>query len=442
MKALTTEKFIKKAKVIHGDKYDYSVDNYINNRTKMKIRCKVHGVFEQNPYNHLSGRGCPKCGIIRRCNKQKSNIDDFIKRATIIHSEKYDYSPTDYINALTKVEIRCKIHGIFEQTPNQHLRGNGCPKCAIISISDKLRSNKDDFIKKAKEIHSDKYDYSPTKYINALTKVEIRCKIHGIFEQTPNQHLRGNGCPKCAIITSSSKLKSNKEDFIEKAKIIHDDKYDYLLIDYINSKINIKIICKEHGVFEQTPGNHLSGNGCPKCANKIRNIDKLSNTKDFIKKSIFIHGDKYDYSPTKYINSLTKVDIICKEHGVFEQNLYNHLSGNGCPKCNSSKGEIKVAKYLSDNNINYIEQYKFNDCKNKKPLPFDFYLPNHNMCIEYDGRQHFIPIKRFGGDKALERTKKHDDIKSKYCTDNNIQLIRIHYEDYDNIGNILNNYIK
>jgi len=207
------------------------------------------------------------------------------------------------------------------------------------------------------------------------------------------------------------------EEFIQRAKLIHQNKYDYSLTNYINNKTKVKIICKEHGVFEQIANNHLNRNGCPICGGKEK-----SNTEEFIRKAKLVHRDKYDYNLVNYKNSKIKVKIICKEHSVFEQRPNDHLSSYGCPICSSSKGELQIDKYLVENNIKFEREKKF---KELGKFRFDFYIPRTNTVIEFDGIQHFKAIKVFGGEKELRRTIKSDRLKNQYCEDNNINLIRI-----------------
>ena len=216
--------------------------------------------------------------------------------------------------------------------------------------------------------------------------------------------------------------------FILKSKNIHGNKYDYSLVNYVNNKTKVKIICPIHGEFEQIPNGHLSGYGCSKCTNKFK-----LNTTIFIEKSKNIHGDKYDYSLVNYINQRIKIKIICPIHGEFEQQPNKHLKGCGCKKCSESKGERMIRQYLEDNNIEYLPQHKFNNCKYKNELPFDFYLPDYNICIEYNGAQHYKPVKYWGGIDTLNKIKIRDKIKKKYCLYNNIKLITIRYNE-----NILN----
>lgn len=307
-------------------------------------------------------------------------------------------------------------------------------------MSKKLTTS--EFIYKSKHIHLDnnipKYTYENTNYINSKTKVIIFCKIHGNFSQIAHDHLTGHGCPKC-----SGKTKVTTEEFIFRSKKIHIDrfgnaKYDYSKVTYINNKTKVKIICPIHGIFEQKAETHINQKiGCPKCS-KVR----IPTTEEFINKCKQIHTNeygksKYDYSKVIYINAFSKINIICPIHGTFLQVANYHLRGNGCPTCKESKGEKKLTRILISMNIVFEKWKRFKDCKNILPLPFDFYLPDYNICIEYDGELHYKQSGYRGNEKKLETTKMNDKIKDKYCYDNNINLIRIPYWDFDKIELIL-----
>lgn len=235
--------------------------------------------------------------------------------------------------------------------------------------------------------------------------------------------------------------KLTTERFIERSKLIHDGRYNYSKVEYINARTNVCIICPIHGEFWQKPTHHLySESDCPLCG-KINMSNKQRKTLDvFINSANLIHGNEYDYSNVIYINRHTEVYIICPIHGGFKQTPKYHLEGNGCPACRASKGEKMVKRWLMEHNINHVSEYKFDDCRNINPLPFDFYLPELNVCIEYDGIQHFESIEHFGGIAGLKSTQKHDNIKNKYCIHNNIQLIRIRYDE--SVNDKLMNIIK
>ena len=259
-KKKTKEEFIKDARKVHGDKYDYSKVEYDGAHKKVCIICPKHGEFEQTPHDHLARKGCPKCGIENRSENRTSTKEDFIKKACEKHKGKYDYSKVKYVNNRTKVCIICPEHGEFWQAPSSHLSDHGCPICG-----GSYTQTKKEFITKARKVHGDKYDYSKVDYVNSATKVCIICPEHGEFEQTPASHIYGQGCPKCGFEKIRESLSSSKEEFIKKANEIHGNKYDYSKVDYVNAHTKVCIICPKHGEFEQETNTHLKGSACPKC---------------------------------------------------------------------------------------------------------------------------------------------------------------------------------
>jgi hypothetical protein len=265
MKKKSQEEFIKEIMDIHSDKYDYSKVKYINNNTNVILICPEHGEFLKKPIHLINrGQGCPLCSRDEISSKQRMGLNNFITKAKEIHGDKYDYSLVNYKNNRTKVKIVCPEHGEFEQLPTNHLRGKGCKYCGGTSKMDtKL------FIIKAKEMHGDKYDYSLVNYKVSREPVTIICSEHGEFEQTPNNHLsKGQGCPKCLgkIIDT--------ETFINKAKVIHGDKYDYSKVEYSSQFEKVKIICPEHGEINVTPHYHINGFGCKSCSNSLSLLEK------------------------------------------------------------------------------------------------------------------------------------------------------------------------
>jgi hypothetical protein len=297
-----------------------------------------------------------------------------------------------------------------------------------------------DFIEKANIIHNNIYDYSLSKYITSKEIIIIICNKHGIFKQTADSHLRGHGCPKCSCEKNKQKLLKSFTNFVINANNVHNNKYNYIQSKYVGAKIKIDIICNKHGIFKQTPDSHLRGSGCPKCVN--RNC----NTIEYIEKANLVHNFKYDYKLVEYINPKTKIKIICKKHGIFEQTANSHLRGSGCPTCKSSKGELMILKYLNENNVKYIRQKRFQNCFNKYRLPFDFYLPDYNILIEFDGKQHEQPINFYGisnkiACESFNNTKTNDNIKNTFAQKNNIKLFRISYRE-KNIKNSLDEIIK
>ena len=288
----------------------------------------------------------------------------------------------------------------------------------------------DNFIEKSKNIHGNLFDYKNVEYINNKTNVELICKEHGTFFTRPDSHLsKKYGCPDCGV---KRRIENSKnKNWLQDCIVVHGDRYDYSNVFYINSKTKVEIICKEHGSFLMTPNAHIiQKQNCPKCY-------RVFNTDDFINKSTNVHNGLYDYSKSIYVDAREKVDVICKVHKEFKISPYCHLQGQGCNKCKLSKGENRIYNLLKGKGINYEVQYTFTDCMNIKKLPFDFYLPELNICIEYDGEQHFKPIDFFGGVETFEKLKINDNIKNTYCISNNIKLIRIPFYKYELIDYII-----
>lgn len=517
-----SEEFIKKARIIHNDDYLYDDSNYVNNSTPIKITCKKHGTFLQLPHNHLQGKGCPVCsqskleahvaklldenkmkytrqwhlpwnkrysldffiddcktgiecqGIqhfedehfkdvtleeiqkrdqykLKSCNENGirilyfssiehencitndneminkvydimlNNKEKFIEKSIKRHGEKYDYSKVEYTDSLTKVCIICPIHGEFWQTPQAHVRGNGCPKCANIKRGDTFRDTLEGFITKAKSIHKDKYDYSKVEYVNAMTKVCIICPTHGEFWMTPMAHLLGQGCPKC------SGRGLSREEVIERFKSVHMDKYDYSKFEFTKMHDKSCIICKEHGEFWQTPAKHLLGQGCPKCSVGKRSKERMMTTSEFIEKSNRVHHNLYNYDKTEYKGTYEPLTITCPIHGDFKQKANYHLNGHGCPICgnNMSLAENEISEYIIS--LGMASESKIRGIlSNNKEI--DIYIPQLNIGIEYDGlkwHSEEFKDKNYHLNKTLE------------CNDKGIRLVHIFEDEWENKKEII-----
>ena len=258
-KGLTTEEFVSRAREVHGDKYDYSKTRYKNFLTPVKMSCLQHGEFEQKPNNHLYGASCPKCARESVGVKLSLDTSEFINRAKKQFGNNYSYARSVYVGSRVPIIVTCDKHGDFRATPNAFLTGHsGCSSCS----GSKLTS--ESFTARAKITHGERYDYTNSKVAGYHGIVKIACQEHGEFEQTPNNHLQGKGCPKCI-----GKMVSDTESFVMAAREVHGDKYDYTEAEYVTAVRKVKIACHKHGIFEQTPANHNGGNGCPKCSTKI-----------------------------------------------------------------------------------------------------------------------------------------------------------------------------
>jgi hypothetical protein len=304
---------------------------------------------------------------------------------------------------------------------------------------------KEKFLQNAQTTHGDLYGYDLIDYKGALIKVEIVCSTHGSFWQLPSNHLR-YGCNKCGSEKTSNKNRKGTMSFIERAVFTHKDLYDYSKVVYVRSDHLVVIICKEHGEFLQTPITHIHGAGCPFCA-RITRADHLRLGKEeFTKRAQAVHNYKYDYTQTVYINNNTKVSILCNIHGLFEQVPSYHLLGGGCLLCKPiSRGEQCIDKLLKSNNISFRREYEFIECVNPltgRNLRYDFFLPTHQILIEFDGEHHFKPVtySHLTNEQAIGNLKvfeARDAIKTRFALENSLRLIRIHYKDFKSIEAIL-----
>lgn len=301
--------------------------------------------------------------------------DTFIARSREIHGDVYDYTSTEYNGSHRKLNITCRVHGVFRQRASDHTHNKaGCPKCAVTSNAERKKHDTTSFIARAQSVHGDKYDYSLVDYVSAHSKVRIICTEHGEFTQTPGSHLFGRGCAECKSLLLAKVNKYGIDDFVLKSRAHHGDKYDYSLVDYSKSSDKVKIICPNHGVFEQTAVSHMNGKGCMACyMNRVT-------TRVYVENAREVHGNKYDYSLVDYVCSKDKVKIICPNHGVFEQTAGEHVRGVGCAKCTSygfdSKAEAHLYFLTSDDGrsvkigiTNNLER-RINELRRATPFPF------------------------------------------------------------------------
>ena len=409
---LTTEQFIQRAIKAHGNKYNYDQVKYTNLKEKVhNIYCNnCNEYFSTYPYDHMVGRGnCKKCKT-----NVKLNTEKFIQRAIKIHGNKYGYDQVEYVSSGIKIKIYCNnCKEYFDQTPNKHLRKQGCPECG-----GSKRLTTEQFIQKAIKIHGDKYNYNQVEYIKSKKEVNIYCnKCKKYFKQIPNTHLIGEGCPECG---GSKRLTT--EEFIRKATEIHENKYNYDKVNYISSRIKIKIYCnncKEY--FRQTPGAHLIGHGCQIC-NKLK-------IEEFIKKATKIHGNKYNYNEVNYNTGNDKTRIYCnncKEY--FYQSPHKHLTGHGCPFC-IQKTQKEIYQYISS-----MVEPKYNDRKIIAPQELDIWIPSHNLAIEFNG-------------VYWHSEAKHNNIYYHYdkylkCQEKSITLIQIYSSEWHYKLEQIKSYIK
>lgn len=436
----TTKDFILDAIKVHGNKYIYDKTEYINKRTKVCITCPKHGDFWQNAQSHLNGCGC------KECMKEKFRLtyDDFIQRAKEIHGSKYDYSliTKDNFNGATSyVSIICPTHGIFKQKASNHLMGQGCAKCAHDLLHKTKSMPMDEFLTRVKHLYGDRFDMSKVVFENVSTPITVTCKKHGDFYVTPRYFLRGYGCPKCDGFG-----KYTTQHFVDLAKQVHGEHYDYTFSNYKQSREHIEIVCNKCGNhFFQSPNSHLNGKGCPYCAIQEQSLIKRHTTEQFIQKAQKVHGNRYSYEKTTYVKDNMPVTITCSKHGDFKQIANAHLRGCGCPHCNISRGEEKVMFCLDKMGMKYETQYKINNeflfCENKS-IYLDFFIPSMNVAIEYQGEQHYRPTGFIDNEERFTHQQERDNAVRYYCKEHKIKLIEIPYTKYNNIEDILISELK
>jgi hypothetical protein len=244
---LSSEELISKFKEIHGDRYDYSKVDHKGQHVKVEIICKTHGSFFQTPSNHKLGQNCPLCN-----KKRKKDLNYFLEKAKEKHGEKYDYSKIKiFKNVHDKYEIICPNHGVFKQKAFEHLK-YGCNECAKIQRPISKTFTTEKFIKNAKKIHGNRYDYSKVNYIKGNLKVEIICNKHGSFLQQPQNHVLGVGCSKCKM----SRGEFLMEEFLKENKINY--KYNFYNKECKNPKTNFGLyfdfIIPEYKTFIEVDG--------------------------------------------------------------------------------------------------------------------------------------------------------------------------------------------
>jgi len=390
----------------HGNRYDYSKYDFVNTNYKSIIICKDHGEFLQTPSKHFY-QGCKKCSA----SASKYTIDELKKSLKLIHGDKYQFEIDDnYLDTSSNIWIVCK-HRRHLIKAKAALRGQGCIYC-----TGKKWHNRD-LIERLSVIHNNRYTY-PDDYIDS-DYINVECKLHGIFEIKKNKHLLGYGCRKC-----SPRKKYDTQFFIE---VIKSKFSNYSFDKCIFSKFNDKVIitCNIHGDFEQYPQYLLDGHGCKKCSLKYT-------TEEFIEICRKKHPD-IDHSEVVYNGSQNKIKLRCEVHGYFYQSTSYYLNNSkGCPNCSETKGEKFIRIFLSENSENFIPQYKYDK------FYFDFYLPNRNLFIEFNGKQHYTPIEFFGGDTSYMKQKKRDIEKYLLFENNtNIKLLVIPYWNMNKISDII-----
>lgn len=364
----------------------------------------------------------------------KISTEEYIQRAKSVHGDKYNYELTEYVDVNTLITITCKKHGPIKVNPCTHIRcGSGCIECARDEKIRTAPTNTKSFIEKAQKIHGNKYDYSKVDYKGYKTPVEITCPIHGSFWMKPYIHLQPiyqQGCKKCAIEKRVKERTGNKEEFISKSNTFYNFKYNYDKVEYINRLTPVIITCPTHGDFLQKPNDHLNGHECAKCTHPHIN----GRTKKELLESFYsVHQGLYSYPDLpERCNEHKKIKIYCSKHGIFKQTVKYHLKGGGCPICCNSKHANDLAAKMNENNIIFEREKTFSWLRRRirGRMRLDFYLPDYNVGIEYQGAMHF------GIHKSNKYTMTKEDyedlfdrdrVKYNLCNEHGIRILYFCY---------------
>lgn len=388
-----------------------------------------HKCSKGHIYKQTPGNHIKGHGCPKCGGKQKKTTKDYIEECKV---KGYDLPVEEYINSITPIKHKCKRGHIYKQTPGNHInKGQKCPYCS----GSHKRTTKE-YIKECKECG---YDLPIESYINVDTKVKHKCNQCGyIYYQTPCAHLQGQGCPTCY----GNNRKTTKQ-YIDECKKLNID----LPIKgekYINNRTKIKHLCRQCGsIYEQAPKPHLKGQGCPTCGALKRAESRRKTTKHYIKECIHLG---LDLPIEDYVNAKTPIKHKCKNGHIYKQRPESKLSYSlGCPCCSQSHGEKYIQKYLDKHNIPYIAQKKFNGLKDKQPLSYDFYLPKQNVLIEYQGIQHFESVSFDGKVSSdLEKQQYHDKLKREYAKNNGYKLLEPTYslDTQDKVNRYLDIHLK
>lgn len=348
---------------------------------------------------------------------------------------------TPYVAPRVKVLRKCNVCGdIREVQPRSLIEGHGCAVCIARAQAKRKAKSHAQFMAEMQKINPN-IEFL-TEYKNIATRVKCRCLIDGFeWDGVPHILLEGHGCPECYRKKANRR---NEDEFLAELK----ERFPTVKLrsKYIRTGVKVDYECTVCGykwsAIPDTILNNPHSVGCPRCAGRGR-----------VSEAEYARRVKESNSLVTYIGGFCSMDkhanFMCVKCGYeWHTPAVSILQGKACPHCRMSHGAIKIEKYLKNHNVDYEREYRFDDCKNERPLPFDFFIPSLNMCIEYDGEQHFMPV-RFGKEETDERVKckfisqkENDSIKTKYCMDNNIKLVRIPYTDFNNINEILDKHIS
>lgn len=385
--------------------------------------------------------------------KPRMTTDQFIERARERYGDRFAYDRCAYKNMKTHVCITCPEHGDVMVHPESFLVKvrHGCPKCGMRHAKKPPQYTTESLIAKYRAIWGEEFDYSEVVYEAWEEKVKIRHRECGrVMWQVPGSHFR-HGCLPCSAKRRGALMRlKSKRRFLQRARAIHGQKYEYDVDRFSSMKAHIEVKCLKHKTtFCCSPNNHLhptAPTGCPACAMEERRSALSMGVSEFAAKAQAVHGDFYGYDLVEYTNNKGLVAIRCPEHGVFMQSPDSHLRKSGCPLCTGSRMERRIAQALTRWRVDHRPQHSFPDCRRLKPLPFDFAIlsPDSGVCgvIEHHGDQHFQVVEYFGGEEAFSERQENDATKSRYCHEQGIPLLTTTSDDDGSIESVLRDFCQ
>lgn len=373
---------------------------------------------------------------------KKLTQEEVIARLKEIYGDTLDFSKVEYDGNTVPICIICPIHGEQWVRPDILFRNkNGCRECSKERRVQTRRLSVDEIIRRATEVHNGYFTYDRESIENAKNiddHMIAICPIHGPIDVHIGSHLSGYGCKKC-----SGKEKKTTESYIEEARAIWGDLYDYSPLEYHGISSHITFRCMKHGLVSVYAADHLQGHGCPDCGNERKSEWKKITHDDYVESVMKVHSNYYSYQNGEYKGMHEDITVTCPIHGDFEIEAVYHLKGGGCPYCTSvSKGESLVRSWLLDNKIEFIPQYTImlieQSLFGRNKLRVDFYLPNCNTIIEFHGEQHYRFVKKFHSDDfGFQRQQDRDIRLRQHCKKNKIRLIEIPYTKLKEVNKIL-----
>lgn len=425
-KRRTTEQFKNEVHELVGDEY-IVLGTYKSVHTKILIKHELcNTTYEVEPNSFLHGRRCPKC-----FGTPKKNTEQFKNEMYELVNNEYEVIG-NYVNSVTKILVKHNLCGNkYYVRPDDFLHGERCPLCSNKRSHDMLRKTDDEFKLEVYQLVKNEYSVLG-KYVNTNSKILIEHNKCGYkWKITPKNFLNGNRCPAC-----SGNIKKTTNQFKKEAFELVGNEYS-VIGEYKNAFGKITFRHNKCGhIFKMAPAYFLKGQRCPKC------FGTPKKTIDEYKKEVFeLYKGEYTILDNKYNGNKFKLKTKHVKCGnVFYISPNSLLRGTGCPKCAASKGEKKIRKYLIKNHVDFTEQFRIKECKDKLPLPFDFAIFSQGKLIflcEYQGEQHYIPMRFSNANKKFKKTILHDKIKENYCKKNNIKLVKIPYTRFNKIEDIL-----